>query len=45
MGGHAAAVRQRINRKGNDPAIGELKHGRACNNGVSNAFPAVLGGL
>ena len=43
--GHRAAVGQRINCIGNDPAVGVLMHGRAGNDGVSSARPDILVGL
>ena len=43
--GHRAAVGQRINRIGNDPAIGVLMHGRAGNDGGFSAPLDILIGL
>ena len=43
--GHRAAVGQRINCIGNDPAIGILMDGCAGNDAVFNPLPDVLGGL
>src|SRR2546430_5592771 len=43
--GHRAAVGQRINCIGNDPAVGVSMHGRAGNDGVSSARPDILVGL
>src|SRR5258708_18904037 len=45
MGGHPAAVRHRINRVGNDPAIAEFLYGGGWNDGVSDPLLDVHAGL
>src|SRR5260370_42703508 len=45
MRGHPAAVRHRMNRIGDDPAIGEFLDGGGVNDGVSNALLDVFVGI
>ncbi len=45
MSGHPAAARHRIDRIGNDPAIGEFVDGGAGNDAVCNALADVFVGL
>ena len=42
MGGHAAAARQRVNRKGDDPAVGEFLDGRSGDDDVVDALTDVV---